>query len=163
MEPYSLSPVVGKQPNKGFEFLSKLSIPRQFRGQAYHGCFSTMGSINTAVVQRTFGLFEVYHAEHGKALLSILSAISNRTIGKDKESFIRYGTDLTYSEFILAHNPLTAILSSVSLAFAFVQTREYFSSLTFSIFILIFNTTSVHRLDTSSPNSANNKPDTVYI
>jgi short subunit dehydrogenase-like uncharacterized protein len=70
MEPYTLSPVVGKQPNIGFEFVSRLTMPKQFGGQTFNGSFSTMASINTAVVQRTFGQFEVYHEEHGKIHLS---------------------------------------------------------------------------------------------
>lgn len=124
MEPYTLSPIVGNQPSTGFEFVSKLSIPKQFGGQIYYGCFSTMASINTAVVQRTFGLLEMISAEHhGSSFVQFVWSsliIHLLFVGKHEEPSIRYGPDLIYSEFLLARNPFTAFLSSVSLVFAFV-------------------------------------------
>lgn len=72
MEPYALSPIIGKQEKAPFEFVSKLSLPRVFGGETYHGSVMFTASNNIAVVQRTFGLFEIYHAGHGKTHFSAL-------------------------------------------------------------------------------------------
>jgi len=117
MEPYSLSPIIGKQQKAPIELVSKLSLPRMFGGEAYRGSIMFAASNNIAVVQRTFGLFEVYHAEHGS----------------DNDG-ICYGPDLIYTEFLRARNSFTAFFSSISLALSFASllfkpTRYLFSKL----------------------------------
>jgi len=164
MEPYTLSPIVGNQPSMGFEFVSKLSIPKQFGGQTYHGYFSTMASINTAVVQRTFGLLEMIHTEHHGSFFvhSVCSCLIIHLlfVGNHEEESIRYGPDFIYSEFLLARNPITAFFSSLSLAFAFVclLLKPVSSPLFLSFSLKLTSVTNTQlRPGTSSPNSSPNQ------
>ncbi|VDB91334.1 unnamed protein product [Peniophora sp. CBMAI 1063] len=88
---YSLSPVRGGEPYSPFNFLYTLPYP-------FHdiiGGYSIMSPINRAIVQRTFGLFE---------------------ISKPKAPRLSYGSRFRYDEFNMSSSVIGAFLTSTILA-----------------------------------------------
>ena len=67
-EPYALSPIVGTKPkNDGISLLHRLPLPH---GVQFTGSFFPMAMTNIAVVQRTFGLLEMYSTQRRFSFLA---------------------------------------------------------------------------------------------
>lgn len=121
-EPYALSPIVsstkiGGLP-LGFKFRYKLTVPGL--NENYIGCFFPMSSANTGLVQRTFGLLELYERDC-KFFVTISEKCSrtNFISDKDKKSHlqIHYGPQFLYEEFLNTKGSITAVLISSSIVF----------------------------------------------
>ncbi|KAF8190797.1 Saccharopine dehydrogenase-domain-containing protein [Pholiota molesta] len=96
--PYSTSPIIGVRP--AFRFLYDLPVPN---AKTLNGAIFFMAQSNRAIVQRTFGLFELQKQEK-----------------KDKESAVlSYGPQFVYDEFMVTPGPVSAMLFTVALFVGF--------------------------------------------
>ncbi|EJD47006.1 saccharopine dehydrogenase [Auricularia subglabra TFB-10046 SS5] len=90
---YSLSPVKGKD----LKFIP-LPVRRVEHMPQRWGGFFIMASTNRAIIQRSWGLFELQHSGLFPS-----------------KGFQRYGADFKYDEFLTFSNPITAFLRSVAI------------------------------------------------
>ncbi|KIL61105.1 hypothetical protein M378DRAFT_82903 [Amanita muscaria Koide BX008] len=109
-QPYSLSPVTGVSIPI-FQALYKLCIPGE---KPLVGGFFMMRGINTAIVQRSFGLLEVQAEEEETKQESL--APQAATLARKQ----RYGPLFKYDEFLVTPSTIKALLSSYGLLFVMV-------------------------------------------
>jgi hypothetical protein len=89
--PFASSPIVGPKPHPKPKFIYNLTVPGL---KSFTGAFSPMSTPNSAVVQRSYGLFELHHLDN-----------------PNKFKF-HYGSKFTYDEFVRVPNRLVALLYS---------------------------------------------------
>jgi short subunit dehydrogenase-like uncharacterized protein len=92
--PFSSSPILGPEPYPKFRFIYKLAVPGL---RTYMGAYFPMSTVNTPVVQRSYGLLELDHLQN------------------PSKSKVHYGSKFTYDEFLQVPNPLWALLYSSAL------------------------------------------------
>lgn len=120
-EPFSLSPIVSaaKQegPTHGFKFRYKLTLPGL--NENYIGSFFPMSLTNRSIVQRTFGLLELYACDCKATLFPEESSLTDFISDEDKKSSqqIHYGPHFLYEEFFNTKSSIKAVLLSSSILF----------------------------------------------
>jgi hypothetical protein len=119
-KPFSLSPIVSatKQegPTHGFKFLYKLTLPGL--NEKYIGSFFPMSLTNRSIVERTFGLLELYACDCMATLFrcpSLTDFISDEN--KKSHQQIHYGPHFSYEEFFSMKSSIKAVLLSSSILF----------------------------------------------
>ncbi|KIL60119.1 hypothetical protein M378DRAFT_84153 [Amanita muscaria Koide BX008] len=105
-KPYSLSPAIGI-PIPSFKGLYKLSIPEE---KPLVGGYFVMRGSNTAIVQRTYGLFETQAIEEELNRPSLPSHVV--TLARKQ----RYGPLFKYDEFVVKHSAVKAVIASYGFA-----------------------------------------------
>jgi len=89
--PFASSPIVGPQPHPKPKLIYNLTVPGL---KSFTGAFSPMSTPNIAVVQRSYGLFELHH------------------LNNPNKSNFHYGSKFTYDEFVRVPNRLVALFYS---------------------------------------------------